>query len=243
MKKTLGLVFFSVFFSFASVAQVGEGGNWGGGVDEEILHFGFTFQYLASEYKIYKQRNWQVPQAKEVGFTDSLSSISSPVSPGFGIGFVSNLRLGSNADLRFTPTLVFSDRLLNYTYFRTDPVQKKVPSTLVEFPLGLKIKSNRRLNFRAYMLGGAKYSMDIVSKKKTDDSGLAREERFVKNNKSILSYEAGIGFDFYFEFFKLSPELKVSNSFNSILKREDHPFSSPLERLYSRTFQFSLYFE
>jgi len=67
--------------------------------------------------------------------------------------------------------------------------------------------------------------------------------KFLKNKKSFLSYEVGIGFDLYFEYFKLSPEFKLSNSVNSILKEEEHPYASPIEKLFLRNFVFSLYFE
>jgi hypothetical protein len=246
MKKQLPVLVFLILFSVGSFAQTGEGGNWGGGVDDDPVHFGFTFQYIASEYKVYKKRDWQTPKAKEDGsFKEPLQSISSSVSPGFGLGFVSDFRLGDNANLRFTPTLVFTDRVLNYTYPTEEAIQKKLPGNMVEFPLGIKLKSNRRLNFRAYLLAGGKYSMDIVSKKKTDDANLLLEEKFVKNNKSTVSYDIGIGFDFYFEYFKLSPEIKLSNSLGSVLNTKDapNPFTSPLDKLFVRNFQFSLFFE
>ena len=166
------------------------------------------------------------------------------MSPGFGWGFVSNYRLGNNADVRFTPALSFSDRLIDYNYnLEEDYKQQKVQSTLVDFPLGIKLKSNRRKNFRAYMLAGMKYSVDIISKKKTDDADNIWTEKLVKNNRNILWYEAGIGFDLYFEFFKLSPEIKLANSLNSVLKPEEHPYSAPIDKLFLRNLQFSLYFE
>lgn len=222
--------------------------HWGGGVDNETLHFGFTFQYVSAEYKIFKKETWREPFLDENGdqVKPELYSISSPVSPGFGLGFVSNYRLGSNADLRFTPALVFSDRLIDYRYENDEDYrQQKVQSTLIDFPLGVKIKSDRRKDFRAYFIAGAKYSVDIISKKKTNDEGFALDEKLVKNNKRLLWYEAGIGFDIYFEFFKLSPELKLSNTFNSVLKSEakPHPYSAPLDKLFLRNLQFSLYFE
>lgn len=232
--------------------------NWGGGVDSERLHFGFTFQYVSAEYKIYKKANWRDERydddlERNDLMTDKISRISSPTSPGFGLGFVSDYKMGDHANLRFTPALVFSDRLIDYhfgsgeaegTVTRFEPYyQQKVQSTMVDLPLGIKLKSDRRKNFRAYVLGGAKYSLDIVSKKKLDDSNVESTAKLVKNSRNILSYEAGIGLDLYFEFFKLSPELKLSNSFRSVLKPEHHPFSSPLDKLFLRNLQFSLYFE
>lgn len=236
------LLFSGLFFTASAQQQ-----RWGGGVDDEVIHFGFTFQYVSSEYKIFKKPEWRNPfydDETSSFVTDSLYSISSPVSPGFGLGFVTNLRIGDHADLRFTPGLVFSDRLLDYQY--KDPAsfrQQRVQATLVDLPLGFKLKSDRRRNFRAYILAGAKYSLDIVSKKKTNDAGFAPEEKLVKNTRGIVWYEAAIGFDLYFDYFKLSPELKLSNSVRSVLSPENHPYSTPIDKLLLRNLQFSLYFE
>lgn len=244
MRKRFGLLIFVCLLINSSVfAQQ----NWGGGVDNEPIHFGFTFQYVSAEYKIFKKTDWRKPFLDPTDSSvvkKSLNSISSPISPGFGLGFVANYRLGEHADLRFTPALVFSDRLLDYNYQNPDEYkQQKVQSTMIDFPIGIKIKSERRKNFRAYLIGGAKYSVDIVSKKKTNDDGFMLSERLVKNSRNVLWYEAGIGFDLYFEFFKLSPEIKLANTFKSVLRPENHPYSSPLDRLFLRNFQFSLYFE
>ncbi len=225
--------------------------NWGGGVDNETLHFGFTFQYVTSEYKVLKRADWRGPFYDPYDglpmVPSQLRSISSPVTPGFGLGFVSDLRLGNNANLRFTPGLVFADRVLNYEY--DDPaftIDRKVQSTLVDLPLSFKLKSDRIGNFRAYLIGGAKYSIDIVSKKKRDDSGNIPPEKFLKNVQNTVWYEAGVGLDLYFEFFKLSPELKFAQSARSVLDSRDrpqNPYISPLDRLFVRNIQFSLYFE
>jgi len=235
-----------IFFLLSSAVSAQ---NWGGGVDSETLHFGFTFQYISSEYKILKKQDWQEPVLDDSGVpvtTQDLYSISSSASPGFGLGFVSDLKLKEHLNLRFTPALVFTDRLLDYSYGPTgssDNYQKKVQATMVDLPVGIKLKSDRIMNYRAYLIGGMKYSMDIISKKKTNDVGFAPLDKLVKNNRSIVSYEVGIGLDLYFEFFKLSPEIKLSNSINSVLTPEDHAFSGPLDKLFLRNFQFSLYFE
>jgi hypothetical protein len=221
--------------------------NWGGGVDDSNLHFGFTFQYLSSEYKILKRPDWKnfkniLPEDLDA---PELTGISSDSSPGFGIGFVVNKRLIENADLRFTPILVFNDRILTYHHDELkDNVERKISSTLVEFPLGLKLKSDRRNNFRAYVLGGAKYSMDISSKKKTNNANITDPgEKMVNNVRNYLSYEAGLGFDLYFEYFKMSPEIKLSYSFNSVLKPELNRYSYPIDKLMLRHVTFSLFFE
>lgn len=225
--------------------------KWGGGVDGEQLHFGFTFQYIASEFKILKTSNWREkfpdPYSGFPMVDSKLISLSSPVTPGFGLGFVSDYRLGDNANLRFTPGMVFADRVVNYEYENsTFNTQKKVLATLVDLPLGIKLKSDRQRNFRAYVIAGAKYSVDIVSKKKTDDIALSPEAKYLKNIKNTLWYEAGFGLDIYFEFFKMSPEIKFAQSAKSVLRdfdRPENPYTAPIDKLFIRNLQFSLYFE
>lgn len=248
----------SLLFSLLMlVAATANAQNWGGGIDDTDLHFGFTFQYISSEYKLLKKTDWKESPGKITDLPEfvprGLSSIAAKSSPGFGIGFVVNQKIFENVDLRLTPVLVFNDRLLTYRFenIPINPgqefleVEKKIQSTLVEFPLGLKIKSNRRNNFRAYMIGGIKYSTDISSKKKSDNTKVTDPmEMFLNNKKGFFSYEAGLGMDLYFEYFKMSPELKLSYSFDSVMKREmPHVFSNPIDKLMLRHVTFSLFFE
>ena len=154
MKKLL-LLCLLFFFSFnSSIAQ----NNWGGGVDDEQLHFGFKFQYISSEYKIQKVENWKGPFIDPFNglpmINSQLRSLSSPVTPGFGLGFVSDFRLGNNANLRFAPGMVFADVIVNYEFENPSlSMQRIVQGTLIDLPLGIKLKSDRRKNFRAYVIG------------------------------------------------------------------------------------------
>lgn len=258
MKIKPALLCVFLLISTAASAQ-----NWGGGVDDERVHFGFTFQYTSAVYKVFKKPDWNEPYLAEPSMpagspgdinrnrrTDALNALYSKPSAGFGIGLVINGRLSNNADIRLTPMLVFSDRIMQYDY--AEPVYntafsaatKKVSATLVEFPLGIKIKSNRRNNFRAYMLYGAKYTTDIASKKKMDDTDADPEFKFLKNRRNYFSYEAGLGMDLYFEYFKMSPEIKWSASLNNLLdNKERNPFNAPIDKIMLRHVTFSLFFE
>lgn len=232
---------------------------WASGADQRDLSFGFTFQYVKTDFKIIKKPDWRSPfYDPQDGhlLTDSLNSISSKASSGFGIGFITRYRLTDHLEARLTPTLVFADRLLEYEYNspsanpllansaatnKTNVLEQQVQTTMVEFPLSLKLKSDRIGNFRAYMIGGVKYSMLISSKK--NDEKLAPVDKLVKNVGGFASYEAGIGFDLYFEYFKLSPEFKISNSFKNVLVPENHPYSRPIDKLFLHQIMLSFYFE
>lgn len=232
-----------VFCSNTLLAQVPK---WASGADLTDFSYGFTFGYVQNDFKISKKPDWRKPffdTETNKYITDSLNSISSKALPGFAIGFIARYRITDHLEARINPALVFADRQLSYAYrTSSQDVTKQVQTTTVDFPIALKLKSDRIGNYRAYIIGGFKYSTAIGSKR-TTDANAAPLDKLVKNMGSYGSYEAGIGFDIYFEFFKLSPEIKLSNSIGNVLYPETHPFSSPISKLSLHTIMFSLNFE
>ena len=243
MSKTWYLVVLLLFCSNIILAQ---GPAWGGGADQTDLSFGFSFSYVSSSFKIIKKPDWRKPffdTGTNKYITDSLNSIGSQSLPGFAIGFITRYSLTDHLEARITPSLVFADRSIDYTYATSSQnVTKTVQTTTIDFPLSFKLKSDRIGDFRAYILGGVKYSLAVGSKG-TGEANLNPLDKLVKNNAGFGSYEAGLGCDIYFEFFKLSPEIKLSNSFGNVLVPENQPFSSPISKLSLHTIMFSLYFE
>ena len=219
---------------------------WGGGADQTDLSFGFTFTYVNSYFKIAKKPDWRKPffdPGVNHNVTDSLNSITSPKTSGFAVGFITRYRIDEHVEARITPALVFADRSLYYAYATpSQDVMKQVQSTTFDLPLEIKLKSDRIGDFRAYVLGGAKYSVAIAGQKNADINA-DPSSKMVKNAGGFGSYEAGIGCDIYFEFFKLSPEIKISNSIGNVLTAENQPFSSPISKLSLHTIMFSLLFE
>lgn len=242
-------LFLALFFLSGAVSAQRVVPAWAGGADQSNFSFGYTFQYVNSSYKILKKPDWRTPyfdQGTNRNVTDTLNSISSPGSAGFALGFLARYSLNDNLEIRTIPTLTFADRVVSYQYRTQDlapDTKVTVSTTQAEFPLELKLKSNRIGNFRAYMLGGAKYAFGIGGKSKGNEADLAPLERKLKNVRNFSSYVAGIGCDIYLEYFKLSPEIKISNSFGNILHPEDHPYASPLSKLYLHSIMFSLIFE
>jgi len=218
---------------------------WGGGADQTDLAFGFSFTSITSSYKIVKQPNWRNPYYDPgVGhnITDSLTGISSKPTAGFAIGFIARYRIDDHVEVRATPSLIFADRSLYYTYDTpSQDVLKSTQTTTVDFPLEVKLKSDRIQDFRLYIMGGIKYSEAIG--RGNNQPTLDPLQMTVKNATGFGSYEAGIGCDIYFEYFKLSPEIKISNSLGNILVPQNQPFAAPLSRLGLHTIMFSLIFE
>ncbi|MFD2873926.1 outer membrane beta-barrel protein [Mucilaginibacter ximonensis] len=219
--------------------------KWGGGADQSVQSFGFSFSYVSSYFKIDKNPDWRKPFIDKEGLkvADSLNSISSPNSVGFAVGFLYRYRITDHLEVRTTPSLVFADRVVNYTYTNASfNTSRTVQSTSVDLPLGIKLKSDRIGDFRGYILGGIKYTQAIGTKSNAD-ANLAPIDKHLKNIRGFGSYEAGLGCDIYFEFFKLSPEIKISNSFGDVMLHDNNAYSSPINKLGLHTLMFSLYFE
>ncbi len=233
------LLFFCSNFLFAQSVP-----SWGGGADLKDLSFGFSFTYVSSYYKINKAPDWRKPYVNEgTKLTDSVNSISSPNAQGFAVGFLTRYRITDHLEVRVTPSLVFADHSLVYTYnTAAQNTSKSVQATLIELPLLLKLKSDRIDDFRGYIIGGFKYSQNIGGKS-NPNANASPLDKVVRNTSGYGSYEVGLGCDIYFEFFKLSPEIKLSNSFGDVLLHEDSPYANPINKLSLHSFMFSLYFE
>jgi hypothetical protein len=202
--------------------------------DLKPYHFGFAL--------CINKMNFDIKPVESFQSFDSLFVIQSTPQWGFNIGIVSNLRLFNYADLRFLPTLSFGQRILDYTLkTSTTTIQTKkiIPSTFLDFPLLLKYKSKRLNNFRAYVITGVQYSLDLESQAKKK----AKNNDVVKLKDNDYLYEFGVGFDFYTEFFKFSTELKMMYGLRDMLKRDGTVYTNSIDRLKSKMFQLSFLFE
>src|SRR5579872_2560907 len=147
---------------FAGKSIFAQAPAWGGGADQQDYSFGFTFQYVNNYFKIQKKPNWRDPYYDPVegkNITDAVNSIGSQGTPGFAVGFLARYSLTDFIEARTTPSLVFADRSVSYTYATpSENVDKTIQATTVEFPISVKLKSERIQDFRAYMVAGIKYS-------------------------------------------------------------------------------------
>ncbi len=230
------LVFSLVFTVAGSSAQRVKSLNLAS-YDKEKLHFGFSLSVNKADFAL--------TPAHESVKPDSVLSVQSIPDWGFNLGIVSDLRIHEYATLRFLPALSFQGRILEYTIDSTAVpgnskfyiAQKKVESTLLEFPINVKIRSERLNNMSMYMLVGGKFSIDLASQKGTNNTGI------VKLNSKDYCFEAGFGLDFYLEYFKLSTELKFSAGLRDRLVHENTTWSMPIEKLATKVWLFSLNFE
>jgi hypothetical protein len=100
---------------------------------------------------------------------------------------------------------------------------------MVEMPLLLKYKSERRGNVRMYMIGGIKPAFQASGQKELENTDALE----VKNSNFHL--EAGFGFDLYYPLFKFSPEIRFSRGMVDILENRDNPYGQPLKHVNTNT--------
>jgi len=207
--------------------------------DEKPYYFGITLGMNISSFHIEHH-----PRFLQY---DSVYVAEPTNSPGFQLGLLATTRLSPRFELRFNPQLLFTERNLFYHLKYPDPfveppydsVTKKIESVITTFPLQIKFFSDRIGNFRVYMLGGLKADIDLAS-----NARAKRAEELVKIKKYDFGFEAGIGFNFYYPSFILSPEIKISNGLNNIHSRDENlKYSNILDRITSRMIVFSIHLE
>jgi hypothetical protein len=230
--------------------------------DLDKFHFGFvlgvnmtyaTIKPIA-DLKSHMFDSIYIPDILPLPDSARVLSINSSPTPGFVVSIVTNMRMGDHFDLRFIPSLAFGDRTILYSLetYRFRPgspdsvmqevISKKIPSTYINFPLEIRYKAFRYNNFRPYLLTGIQYSLDLASQAKKREQK-NRNEKIVKFNQNDFYIEAGVGFDFYNEWFKFGLELKMMYGLMDVLKRENNIYTNSIDKVNSKIFQVSFTFE
>lgn len=209
-----------------------------GDFDEKKIHFGFSLGVNTSSFIM----------ESDLSRSDSLIRLEVLPQSGFNLGIVTDLHLGPLFDLRFIPTLSFGERRLEYTFLEntgkpSTVLSKAVESTYLDFPLNLKYRSIRYNNFAAYFVGGFMYSYDLISQKDVINAKSNIAETVIKLDNSNINYQIGVGFDFFLEYFKFSPELKMSYGVNNLIINDNTILSDPITSLRSKIFLLSFTFE
>lgn len=195
--------------------------------DERKLTYGFMIGLHSSMY--------QVKYSDKFLNLNSLHSVTPDWSGGVSLGFIVNYKLAEFFDLRLTPKVGFYENRLQYRYIDKPTDELLIETTMVEFPLLLKYKSERRGNVRMYMIGGVNPSLEASGRKNLEEG-----DETLEVLDSNISLEAGFGFDLYYPLFKFSPELRFSRGIVNILNNTTNTYGEPLQRVNTNTI--TLYF-
>ena len=203
--------------------------------DEKPYYFGITLGGNTTHFHTSKHYTFLD--------NDSVASAEPLNSGGFQLGLLATARINDQLALRFNPTLLFYERSIQYTMnYPIDGstfIKKTVESTTFSFPFQLKFQSDRIHNFRVYTIAGIKADIDMAS-----NARKRKAEDLIKINKNDTGLELGMGFNFYFKSFVLSPEVKISHGVKNIHNRDPNLiYSSTFDKLMSRMIIFSFHIE
>ncbi|HXB10109.1 MAG TPA: hypothetical protein VNW04_23460 [Puia sp.] len=205
--------------------------------DSKKYYIGIGFMYTNSHLQVTAHPNFLQ--------SDSILYVTPGNSGGFGVSGMFTFRLADHFEFRFAfPEFIFANNTLAYHVTNPPPGEtpvatKQIQSLLLGFPAQVKFLSDRINNFRVYMMGGVNYRYDLAS-----NSSARKAQNLVKLLPTDMSVEAGVGFQFYFPVFILSPELKISEGIKNIHSRDPSlQYSNTIDKLKSRMIVFSLIFE
>ena len=231
--------------------------------ENEPYHFGFILAFNEMMYTLKTVEDYQnmelpadswpngpysIPNTRYL----SVYNMETKLTPGFTVGILGSKRLGRYFDLRFIPSLSFSERRMLYDVaiigmdgnVTMKSVTKSIGTTFVEFPLNIKYRSKRYNNIGAYVMGGINPKIDLASQKDNKDNINGVE--FINNlvtKRFDCAAELGVGFDIYNQWFKMGIEVKMSYGLLNIVKNEAFMYTAPIDQLRNKLFQFSLLFE
>jgi len=209
------------------------------GYDYKWIHFGFMVGLNTMDF------GFKRPASIE----DSLLFADvSKTNPGFQVSIVSDLRLGDRFSLRFLPGITFGSRTVSFyndrdSIYSLDSDGQTVESNFLDFPLLLKYKSRRVNNYRPYLVGGLNMRYDMAARKDYDDDG-----PWIRLEPMDFYAEFGFGIDFFLQYFKFSPELKVSVGFRDVLVHNPaggsrYKYANSINKLNSYLVMLCFYFE
>lgn len=200
--------------------------------EDQWIHYGFLIGVHSSKYMIRYSDYFTSPAM------DTVHSIVPGNLGGFKLGFVINMKLTNNLDFRLLPTVGFYENDLSYRFTNGITQRELKDATMVELPMLIKYKSERRGNLAMYMVAGINPSLEASGKGDEQDIG----EKLELRNWN-LAIDVGVGLDIFYPFFKFSPELRYSYGLRNMLTDNENDFSIGLDKLTTQNLGIFITFE
>jgi len=246
--------------------------------EEAIIQIGFQYNYVNQNYQLNLKENWNQlfqeldTEPENITYLGELKSIHSKSAHGFSIGIPMDFRWSDKIAINFAPTFnILNSQQIVYSPMDVErnPIVRKSKHVLqelrgdnfnsFEFPVALKLRSEEKKilksdsKYKAYVLGGVRLTrwtgiIDSYEELRIEQ----RENRPFPEGLILkpeyISWEAGVGFDLYLSYFKVSPEVRFSQSMNNVLSNNhvistDNKFMAPIDRGLIRNIYFSLIFQ
>ena len=245
---------------------------------DAVIQIGFQYNYINQNYQLKLKDNWKQlfdeldGNQQDNTYLGGLKAIQNTSANGFSIGIPIDFKWSEHISINFTPSFnILNSHQIEYTPMdgEKDVLSRKSKHVLenlrgdnfnsFEFPVALKFHSEEKrllksdTKYRAYMLGGFRLTR---WKGAITTYNELRAEKI--NNRPVpeglvlkpeyMSWEAGVGFDFFLSYFKVSPEVRFSQSMSNVFSTNHvlsmgNKFMVPIERGLIRNIYFSLIFQ
>lgn len=169
--------------------------------------------------------------------------------PGFQVGVLGEVRLGTYFAARIAPMMYFGNRHLTFHNFTAEAEggqiteqRQDMKSVYVATVFDLIYSAKRFNNHRPYMTVGVTPMLNLLS----------RDNDYLRLKQYDMFFSAGVGCDIYLPFFKLRPELKfmwsMTNSLDSkhasrLKDANMLPYALSTDRSRTKMICLSFYFE
>lgn len=204
-------------------------------IDYRRLHYGFFVGLHAQDMEFVN--NGYVAENGECWYADIAQ-----YNPGFSVGVLADLRLGTYLSLRALPTMHFGQNSIVFREQNSGEISRQqVKTTYISLPLHLKCSAERFNNYRPYITAGVSPMLNLTVKK--------QKQLLLK--KFDFMVEIGAGCDFYLPYFKLIPELKFAFSLLDVLEKDRSDlldesylkYTHSVDKVASKMIVLSFYFE
>jgi hypothetical protein len=181
--------------------------------DNRSYYFGMTAGLNNSQYKMY--------YSDYFGLVDSVKTAIPRWNAGFQVGITANYRFTPHSSIRTMPQFVLTQKTIDYTFNGKPNFNLVVESIMLHMPFHYKFCSDRIGNFRFYTFTGARFDYDFNSNTRS-----RRNDDYLKIRPIDFGYDIGFGFDFYKSNYIFTPEIKLSNGFANVQKRDNDILTS-----------------
>ena len=190
-------------------------------------YFGISLGFNSSKHQLFHSKDF-------IG-NPQIEGAQGAAGPGFNVHGIVNYKFGEYFDFRILPGFTFATRYLDFN----NTNRRDIESIFVEVPFHVRYKSAPYKDKRAYVVAGINYSYDVASNSKTRQA-----ETLIRISPNDFQVEVGVGMQFFFPYFILSPEIKFSQGItNTLLFNDQIVEASVIEKLLSRVFTLSFHFE
>lgn len=173
--------------------------------DQKIFHLGFSVGVSAQD--LILSHTGFVNEDNTVWYSEIPS-----YSMGFSVGMIMDRYISQYFNLRFVPTLHFGDKRFVFKEENAlkENFETSIKTSYISFPIHMRYSSERFNNIRPYILAGGFINKQIGNPKAP----------VIKLKDIDYGIDIGLGCNFYFPLFKLSPELRFSFGLKNLLVKD-----------------------